>query len=409
MVKAYNRNNARTFRMRGGASMAWLVVLGVVAVGCAPSPEPTASPATTSQKSAVPAAATGLDESTAKALAEFNRGSALIEQYRYPEAAEAFRSVLEMKPDWLAAEFNLGLALYNMQGEGNAKQSLEAARKAFADVLAADPGNLKAEFCLGLYHQYLGENEKALQQFKTVYEADPDAPRAAYKYAETLVATNQYDEATKVLEKVVAMDPGFVSAVYRLAQQYRRQKKLEEAKRLFERFQKLSQAELAGGSFAVQNTYGTVGKYYRLMGPDDLPLPPAREERSKPIVFSPDVATWPEPTRGWKWNGGAVGLAGLAVGDVDGDGDLDVFLAGTGKEDGGAAVWRNDGAGRFTATETLADHCVAGALGDVDNDGDLDLWIGHHQRHILMHSVKAGIIYHHRTTFYGLRHQLFTD
>ena len=51
-----------------------------------------------------------------KVLAEFNRGAALMEQYRYSEAAKAFQAVQELAPDWLAARFNLGLAYFNMHG-----------------------------------------------------------------------------------------------------------------------------------------------------------------------------------------------------------------------------------------------------------------------------------------------------
>jgi hypothetical protein len=67
---------------------------------------------------------------------------------------------------------------------------------------------------------------------------------------------------------------------------------------------------------------------------------------------------------------------GIALGDVDGDGDLD-FLAST---DGTTAVCvrLNDGTGNFTAPATNPETSVGTvpygvALGDVDGDGDLDL------------------------------------
>lgn len=65
-------------------------------------------------------------------------------------------------------------------------------------------------------------------------------------------------------------------------------------------------------------------------------------------------------------------VAGLDVslGDLDSDGDLDAFVVG----DGGAQVWLNDGAGQFT--ETSQDLAAAVGqrvvLGDLDGDGDLD-------------------------------------
>jgi len=49
-------------------------------------------------------------DSRGKALAHFNRGAALLEQYKYSEAARVFESVMDTAPDWTAARFNLGLA-----------------------------------------------------------------------------------------------------------------------------------------------------------------------------------------------------------------------------------------------------------------------------------------------------------
>ncbi|MGD8500846.1 MAG: hypothetical protein PVJ86_09380, partial [Phycisphaerales bacterium] len=48
-----------------------------------------------------------VSDSLGKALADFNRGAALLEQYKYGEAAKAFESVLDVAPDWTAARFNL--------------------------------------------------------------------------------------------------------------------------------------------------------------------------------------------------------------------------------------------------------------------------------------------------------------
>jgi len=48
-----------------------------------------------------------------KVLAEFNHGAALLEKYRYSDAAKSFQSVLQVFPDWTAARFNLGIAYLN--------------------------------------------------------------------------------------------------------------------------------------------------------------------------------------------------------------------------------------------------------------------------------------------------------
>ena len=69
---------------------------------------------------------------------------------------------------------------------------------------------------------------------------------------------------------------------------------------------------------------------------------------------------------------------GFALGDYDNDADLDIFVP----MSKGNILFRNDGKGRFTdvtsdagALKQSAKGCSA-AWGDVDNDGDLDLYVG---------------------------------
>ncbi|RJQ44669.1 MAG: hypothetical protein C4538_09860 [Nitrospiraceae bacterium] len=65
------------------------------------------------------------------------------------------------------------------------------------------------------------------------------------------------------------------------------------------------------------------------------------------------------------------GMSGdIALGDLDGDGDLDIFTT------GGTAVWINNGQGIFTGNGQIPE--AAGqsvALGDIDGDGDFDAFV----------------------------------
>jgi len=319
--------------------------------------------------------ATTMSDSLAGALATFNRGAALLEQYKFDEAATAFEEVLDIAPDWTAGRFNLGLAYFNMQEKPGAKNYLKLAQNTFEKILQTKPDHLHARFCLGLYYQHLGKNEKALEYFQAVYQADSDDPYVVYKNAEILINLGRSEEGIILLEKVLKLDPGFISAVYRLASQYRRTKQIDKAKPLFERFKKLKETELTGGTFAVLKSYSSAGKYYTALGADNLPGRRIKPPSSTRILFSPEIKAFDTGVSAWKCKGGIVAVPGIAAGDVDDDGDLDLCLTASG-DNGNVKIWQNNGAGQFSSTASLTQKGISPCFGDIDNDGDLDLWLG---------------------------------
>lgn len=62
------------------------------------------------------------------------------------------------------------------------------------------------------------------------------------------------------------------------------------------------------------------------------------------------------------------GYENVELGDIDGDGDLDVVVC-----TGNVVIYKNDGTGRFTRHQALPGSSWDAALGDMDNDGHLDI------------------------------------
>ncbi|HAW95197.1 MAG TPA: hypothetical protein DCX60_02875, partial [Phycisphaerales bacterium] len=97
------------------------------------------------------------------------------------------------------------------------------------------------------------------------------------------------------------------------------------------------------------------------------------------------VAAISQPTYLWTNDGtgtftnsgqalGNTGATSVAFGDVDGDGDLDAVVAAISQP---TYLWINDGTGIFTNSGQQLENsnCTSVALGDVDGDGDLDAMI----------------------------------
>ncbi len=68
--------------------------------------------------------------------------------------------------------------------------------------------------------------------------------------------------------------------------------------------------------------------------------------------------------------------AGAVMGDVDGDGDLDIYVANGGQN----KLWINDGSGSFSAQGIGgdSDNFTGAVMGDVDGDGDLDIYVANY-------------------------------
>lgn len=111
-----------------------------------------------------------------------------------------------------------------------------------------------------------------------------------------------------------------------------------------------------------------------------LPLLP--QQAAMPASPGPEAESWCT----WQGSHHEPGTTSLALGDLDSDGDLDIVVGNCHEPN---LLYRNDGAAGFAQPEIIPpaepelgpDETAAIALGDVDGDDDLDLVVGNYRSH----------------------------
>ena len=314
-----------------------------------------------------------------------NHGVALLEQFDYQGAAEAFREALELDASHVAARVNLAVALF-------LAQDLEGADRE-ANAAATDlPSALEPRYLRGLVARAQNRLDDAILAFSTVLEVDPIDVGTNVNLGQIYLEARDYPAAIERLRVAYEHEPYNVTAVYNLGLALVRSGGTEEGQGLLEQAQAL---RATGYAVTYDTGYLQQGRYAEAIastGAEAELVDPA----VPPAAFT-SLAVWslsgspsaPSPF-GRRYTADnltddsiralVAGLGGSVTPfDFDMDGDLDLFLA----VPGGQRLLRNDGPGRWTEVTTDVGLSaepnnsvpVGAIVADYNNDGAPDLFV----------------------------------
>lgn len=301
-----------------------------------------------------------------------NRGVGLMGSFEFEQAQQAFADAIAGDTTWTDARINDAIATLNQSVEGKQDEALAK----LAEVLKVDPGNLRARYSSGLCLLFLGRPDEALGHFAFVSKADPNDPYAAYYHGQCLDLAGDSNAALAEYRRAAELDPYLRSAFLGMHRSLQRLGWDDEAAPFLETFQRL--ADNPRGRLA-EFKYTRMGRKAMAMVGTPVPATRAMPDLVQPMWFEEAWRELAALPAGMRW-AKSEPMASVTTCDIDGDGQLDVFVAPgmtTGSGPARCAVFlrQNDGSMALSADHPLSKFPdVRAALwGDVDNDGRVDV------------------------------------
>ena len=317
-----------------------------------------------------------------------NRGVALLEQFDYERAADAFREALALDTAGAVARINLAVALFLSLDLEDAEREATLA----ADALPSAP---QPFYLLGLIARAQSRPEAAIDAFSIVLAADPRDVGTNVNLGQMYLEVQEYPAAIERLRVAYEDEPFNITAAYNLGLALTRNGAPTEGQLLLERVQALRSTDYA---VTYDTGYLQQGRYAEAIastgaeaGLIDTEVP-AATFTSATIASSPAGSVAPDTVSpfGRRFTAddltdqGARALAaslggGVTLIDFDRDDDLDLFVA----TPEGQQLLRNDTPDGWTDVtqeagldDVPANSVPVGAIAaDYDNDEVPDLFV----------------------------------
>jgi cytochrome c-type biogenesis protein CcmH/NrfG len=325
-----------------------------------------------------------------------NIGVALLEQFKYKEAAESFRTALKIEPKLNLANINLSIALFNVP-------DLPAAQREAQNAATLAPQIPQPHYILGLIAKLQAKPDESLAAFQRVLKIDPNDVGANINVGQVYSQQRKYPEAIAAFRLALAAEPYNATALYNLGQALMRAGQRDEGQKATARFTQLRES---GSATTLGQNYLEQGRYAEAIAstgaePElvDRTIPAVQFNQVAGLTSGPSLA--PGPVFGRRFNLNEASRRELAVNlgggvtlfDMDGDSTLDLFVAGSMSQYllRGAAGSFIDVTQQSGALATKVNGVNVGSVaGDFDNDGKVDLFVIREGSFSLYHNDGAG-------------------
>jgi tetratricopeptide (TPR) repeat protein len=222
-----------------------VVLCLLLIAGCGSQPAPESQAAQTAPKSIT------FTSKSAEAIAQVQKGEALLDNLRPDEAAAAFAAALKLDPSFVLAQAEHGIATPGVDG----LKELETAAASAKDVSEGERALIEA-----LVAQRKGDPGAAVAALRRLTDAAPGYPRGHSLLGAVLLNQGKDQDGVASLRKAIELDPNDGRAQNMLGYAALRQSDVQGAIAAFEEYARLlpqepnaqdslGEALLAGGQF----------------------------------------------------------------------------------------------------------------------------------------------------------------
>ena len=158
---------------------------------------------------------------------------------KFEEGLNCFRRALGIRPDFISAKTNVGVALRYLNRP-------EEAVAQFEDVASITPDDAVACFNLGTTLHLLGRHDQALPWLERASDLSPAHAESAHELGKVLLKLNRNEEAIRAYRRAVVLGPECVAALLSLGGLLQAARQFDEASDLFQKVVDLDPNHLNG-------------------------------------------------------------------------------------------------------------------------------------------------------------------